>query len=409
MNNNKKCSSKNHKEFNAISYCQECNIYMCNKCTNIHLDLCQNHHSYNLNIDIQEIFTGICQEKNHLNTLEYFCKTHNALCCAVCITKIKRKGNGQHTDCNVCNIEDIKEEKKNKFDKNIKYLEELLNIINPSIDELKKIYEKINKNKDNLKLDIQKIFTQIRNVINEREDEILLEVDKKYDELFFKEEFIKESEKLPSKVKFNLEKGKKITNEWNNDNKLNSLINVCINIENNIQYIDEINKKIKKYNSNNISIKFCPKFQENKTLKNISINNKNIEKELNFIDFGNLKEENLNFDKNEEKRNIEFDLNFDIKNENNDFNFENENNNEINIDFNADNNIENNNDVFNFDEEKNKVIEENDRDIDINKEEKNKQENEHKNDNEINYFLDFLNELKKFGYLDCDINIIESK
>ena len=199
MNNNKKCSSKNHKEFNAISYCQECNIYMCNKCTNIHLDLCQNHHSYNLNIDIQEIFTGICQEKNHLNTLEYFCKTHNALCCAVCITKIKRKGNGQHTDCNVCNIEDIKEEKKNKFDKNIKYLEELLNIINPSIDELKKIYEKINKNKDNLKLDIQKIFTKIRNVINEREDEILLEVEKNLMNYFLKKNLLKKVKNYQAK------------------------------------------------------------------------------------------------------------------------------------------------------------------------------------------------------------------
>jgi hypothetical protein len=33
---------------------------------------------------------------------------------------------------------------------------------------------------------ISKIFTQIRNVINNREDELLLEVDNKYNDIFFK-------------------------------------------------------------------------------------------------------------------------------------------------------------------------------------------------------------------------------
>ena len=41
-----------------------------------------------------------------------------------------------------------------------------------------------------------------------------------------------------------LEKGKKINEEWNDDN-LNSLINDCINIENNIKEINIINESIK--------------------------------------------------------------------------------------------------------------------------------------------------------------------
>ena len=49
---------------------------------------------------------------------------------------------------------------------------------------------------------------------------------------------IKEFEKLPDKVKKSLEKGKLINNNWNNNN-MNSLINDCLNIENNIE---EINK-----------------------------------------------------------------------------------------------------------------------------------------------------------------------
>ena len=120
MENNKKCTLKKHEDINAISYCQECKIFMCNKCENHHSELFQNHNVYKLDKDISEIFTGFCKERNHLEKLEFFCKDHNSLCCASCISKIKREGKGQHTDCNVCNIEDIKDEKKNKLKENFK-------------------------------------------------------------------------------------------------------------------------------------------------------------------------------------------------------------------------------------------------------------------------------------------------
>ena len=102
--NNKKCSSKKHKEINSVSYCQECRIYMCNKCENHHSELFQNHHQYKLDKDINEIFTGYCKENNHLDKLKFFCKNHNKLCCSSCITKIKGKDFGQHSECDVCII-----------------------------------------------------------------------------------------------------------------------------------------------------------------------------------------------------------------------------------------------------------------------------------------------------------------
>ena len=54
----------------------------------------------------------------------------------------------------------------------MKLLEELSNNINESINKIKIIYEKINKEKEELKLKIQKIFTNIRNEINNREDQL---------------------------------------------------------------------------------------------------------------------------------------------------------------------------------------------------------------------------------------------
>ena len=47
----KKCSSNKHKEINAISFCQECNIYMCNKCDNYHKENFENHNKYEIGKD----------------------------------------------------------------------------------------------------------------------------------------------------------------------------------------------------------------------------------------------------------------------------------------------------------------------------------------------------------------------
>ena len=251
-----KCSLKEHGEFSAICYCQKCDNYMCNKCEKHHISLFPNHHSITLDKDINKIFTGLCKVENHQKELEFFCKTHNELCCAKCITKIKKKGFGQHTDCDVCNYEDIIDEKKQNLKNNIKILEDLSNSLKSSIDELKIIVEKLSKNKEEIKLNIQKIFTKIRNALNNREDELLLEVDNEFEKLYFNEDILTEIEKLPNKIKISLEKGKLIDKEWDNNNKLKSLINDCINIENDINNINTINEKIKECKSTNLEIKF---------------------------------------------------------------------------------------------------------------------------------------------------------
>ena len=152
-----KCSSESHKENDAILFCYECKIYMCNKCEKYHSELFKNHHQYKFekDKDIDEIFTGLCKEKNHPHELKYFCKTHNKLCCAECITKFKGKNHGQHTDCKICSIEDIQNEKMNKLNDNIKILEELSSNLKESIKEIKIIFEKNEKKIEELKLEIK--------------------------------------------------------------------------------------------------------------------------------------------------------------------------------------------------------------------------------------------------------------
>ena len=101
---------------------------------------------------VDDLFTEFCKEKNHINKLEYFCKTHNQLCCGLCIAKLNKRGEGQHKDCVICYIDEIKDEKKNKLKENIKILEDLENKFNESMESLKQTFQKMEKKKENLKL-----------------------------------------------------------------------------------------------------------------------------------------------------------------------------------------------------------------------------------------------------------------
>ena len=244
-----KCSLNKHSNIDAISYCQECNKYLCNKCQNYHFELFDNHTISNLSKEINDIFIDICNKENHHIKLEFFCKTHNELCCSSCICTIKNEIYGQHRDCEVCLIKDIENEKKEKLKENINLLEDLSRNFDQSIKELKIVIEQINEKKEELKLKIQKIFTKIRNSLNEKEDKLILEIDEKFNNIFIKEQIIKESEKMPNKIKISLEKGKILEKDLK-DNNLKIFINNCINIENNINEIKKINDDIKKCHSN---------------------------------------------------------------------------------------------------------------------------------------------------------------
>ena len=260
-----KCYNEDHPNTEAIYYCIECKISMCNKCESLHSKLFKKHNKINLdkNDDLSEIFTGFCKEKNHFDKLDYYCKTHNKLCCAGCISKLKIKDKGQHSDCEICSLEDIIESKENLLKENILNLEKLSKDVDKLINEMKILFEKVNKDKEELKLNIQKIFTRIRNAINDREDEILLKVNKLFDTIYIKENEMNEIDKYPNKIKELLKQGKNEIENWNNNNKnynvLGSFLNSCINIEKSLLSINNTDKSLK-HCKNGLSsmIKFSP-------------------------------------------------------------------------------------------------------------------------------------------------------
>ena len=67
---------------------------------------------------------------------------------------------------------------------------------------MKKIFEEVEKDKENLKIEVQNIFTKIRSNLNDRETQLLLEIDNLFISNYFGEDIIKKCEKLPKKLKY---------------------------------------------------------------------------------------------------------------------------------------------------------------------------------------------------------------
>ena len=137
---------------------------------------------------------------------------------------------------------------------------------------LKENFKEINESKEELKLKIMKIFTDIRNKVNEREDFILFEVDKIYNETYIEEKKLKEIDKLPKIIQTSIEKANISEKDLADINKLSSAINDCIGIEKNVLSINQNNEIVNKMKKEkNKNIKFYPdeKFEISEILTQI--------------------------------------------------------------------------------------------------------------------------------------------
>ena len=89
----------------------------------------------------------------------------------------------------------------------INTLEKLSISLDKTISELKIIVSKINENLEELKIKIQKVFTKIGNELNNKEDELLLDIYKKFEENYFIEDIIKKVKNYLKKLNIVYQKG----------------------------------------------------------------------------------------------------------------------------------------------------------------------------------------------------------
>ena len=57
---NNKCSSEVHKDIEASKFCQECNLYFCDKCEKQHSELIKSHHIFPKIYRKHTTMKGIC-------------------------------------------------------------------------------------------------------------------------------------------------------------------------------------------------------------------------------------------------------------------------------------------------------------------------------------------------------------
>ena len=185
-----------------------------------------------------------------------FCKTHNR----IYYIDSEEENDEYHIDCDTCLIKNIEEEKRKLLKEHIRTLEYLLKESKYLSEKFHEVIDEIYEKKEEVKLQLQKVFTRLRNAINDREDQILLEIDQTFEDLYLNKDIIDENRKFPNKINKLLEKGKSIDNKWTDDN-IDTSINDCLNLDNNIKEINTIKDNISKFNDtkiNNIKIKFIP-------------------------------------------------------------------------------------------------------------------------------------------------------
>ena len=80
-------------------------------------------------------------------------------------------------------------------------MEDLYSFFQQNINQLNEKIKDFEINKEKVKQSIQNLFTKIRSAINDREDQLLLDVDKKFEKFYSEQNMLKKNEKLPNKMK----------------------------------------------------------------------------------------------------------------------------------------------------------------------------------------------------------------
>ena len=115
--------------------------------------------------------------------------------------------------------------------------------------------------------EIQKIFTKLRTVLNNREDELLKEVEEAYKKNCFDDNIIKESEKISGKTKKCLDSVNDLKTIKEKNKELNFEINFYIEFEKNLNKIDDLIQIINKLNSKTYEL-------------NLEVNNDKLESDI---------------------------------------------------------------------------------------------------------------------------------
>ncbi|CAG2186788.1 unnamed protein product [Mytilus edulis] len=187
----------------ADAFCPQCEDFLCGACQNYHkvAKLLNSHQTISI-VEYMKLPTFIKNVNikcaDHENIFEFYCKTHDNLCCKQCLIT-------SHNDCNeITLIEDLLSmsalQKTSALDDIEQILKCLSTNIHTAIDDRKRNLYEIQQQKDNLLGKIKEKRREINNLLDQLEKSLLQELSEVEKESNQKMEMvIKELEERSSK------------------------------------------------------------------------------------------------------------------------------------------------------------------------------------------------------------------
>ena len=260
------CFKEDHKKKRILAkeFCPECKKFYCEDCLVFHQSLFSGHKTRELTNKI--IFKGICNENQHSEKYEYFCKTHNKLCCSKCIIKINDNNTqGEHSKCDYCGLKEIQPKKEKEFkEKRSEIKNNLEKLEKESLENFYKYRDNKEDEKEKLKDKIVKTFQNYEKALTERKNKLLSDVEK-ISKSFQLEEYEKKIEILTNKIG-NINELIDMSDEIKEENEITSEMEFYCKVENDLNNINVFKDEINKYPSNQKKVDFTlnlNKFKKN--------------------------------------------------------------------------------------------------------------------------------------------------
>ena len=165
------CNPSHTTKTPAVLYCRKCERCYCAECqASLHSTLFSDHKDYiTYDINSTDLFSGRC-EKHKEYLLDFVCKTHSCMCCAMCVLK-----GGDHHNCTTVRISEIS---LDEVRKRISQIKKTIEARVSNADRfMKNVLEKKRQDFEQAlsatKSKIKATFSELREAINTREAELL--------------------------------------------------------------------------------------------------------------------------------------------------------------------------------------------------------------------------------------------
>lgn len=229
------CRLDNKQEL-AYGECQTCSEHLCEECFNIHTrpTPLRNHI---LSKPAGSVKSITCAQHEG-NTLDLLCKSHNVVCCRLCVKLY-------HQKCEIVKISDISKD----FVSSDKYQGMLLRIERVKDDcknvlKLEKELDKIDANKEKIRTEIETVKKKTKDQIETSEKELYAENDRRHgSQIEDVNKLVSESTELLQKAKQLQDNFKKIQATGNN----NRLCTHAMQSEDTLVDIEKRAKRNKQY------------------------------------------------------------------------------------------------------------------------------------------------------------------